>query len=89
MTFQFCVFMFFFFFFLRVNSKITVQETKITVYALFITVHSTVHVIKNIKNGSHSTIHTFKNYFVVVLSVFSNKRIQTDPKLLFDYYGIS
>ena len=32
---------------------------------------STVHVFKNIKNGSHDTIHTFKNYFVTVFSVFS------------------
>ena len=31
----------------------------------------TVHVLKNIKNGSHDTIHAFKNYFVTVLSVFS------------------
>ena len=50
---------------------ITVHETKITVYALFITVYSTVYVLKNIKNWSHGTIHTFKNYFVTVLSVFS------------------
>ena len=33
--------------------------------------NSTVHVLKNIKNGSHGTIHTFKNYFVIVISVFS------------------
>ena len=31
-----------------------------------------------IKNGSHDTIHTFKNYFVIIFSVFSC--IQTDPK---------
>ena len=36
---------------------------------------------KNIKNGSHDTIHTFKNYFVIVFSVFSKiSGIQTDPK---------
>ena len=27
-----------------------------------------------IKNGSHGTVHTFKNYFAIVFSVFSNKR---------------
>ena len=54
---------------------------------LFITVHSIVHVLKNIKNGSHGTIHTFKNYFATVFSVFSFQfsvsttisSIQTDP----------
>ena len=63
-----------FFFSLYVNSNLTwftVQGTKITVYVLFITVHSTVYELKNIKNRSHSTIHTFKNYFVTVLLVFS------------------
>ena len=61
------------------NSKITVQETKITVYALFITVHSTVHVIKNIKNGSHGTIHTFKNYFATIFSVFNFSNNKFNP----------
>ena len=28
-----------------------------------LSVHSTVHALKNIKNGSHGTIHIFKNYF--------------------------
>ena len=33
-----------------------------------------------IKNGSHGTIHTFKNYFVIVFSVFNKiSGIQTDP----------
>ena len=67
-----CIFRFFFS--LHVNSKLiwfTVQGTKITVYILFINVHSTVHELKNIKNGSHGTIHTFKNYFVTVLLIFS------------------
>ena len=62
------------FFSLYVNSNLTwftVQETKITVYILFITVHSTVYELKNIKNGSHGTIHTFKNYFTTVLLIFS------------------
>ena len=52
-----------------------------------ITVHSIVHVLKNIKNRSHGTIHTFKNYFAIVLSVFNFQfsvsvtisSIQTDP----------
>ena len=34
----------------------------------------TVHILKSIKNGSHDTIHTFKNYFAIVFSIFSNKR---------------
>ena len=29
---------------------------------------------KNFKIGSHDTIHTFKNYFVTMFLVFSNKR---------------
>ena len=35
-----------------------------------------------IKNGSHDIIHTFKNYFVIVFSVFSFSKIssiQTNP----------
>ena len=44
-----------------------VHETKITIYALFITVYA----LKNIKNESHSTIYIFKNYFATVLSVFN------------------
>ena len=59
------------------------QETKITAHALL----TTVHALKNIKNGSHDTIHTFKNYFTTVLSVFNFQflvsatisLIQTDP----------
>ena len=68
------------------NSNITwvhCAMTKITVYALFISVHA----LKNIKNGSHGTNHTFKNYFATVFSVFSFQflvsttisSIQTDP----------
>ena len=52
---------------------------KITVHALFITVHSIVHALKNIKNGAHDTIHTFKNYFVTVLSVFSFSNNKFNP----------
>ena len=32
-----------------------------------------------IKNRSHGTIHTFKNYFTIVFSVFSNKRYSNTP----------
>ena len=36
-----------------------------------------------IKNGSHDTIHTFKNYFAIMLSVFSKiSSIQTHPKCI-------
>ena len=48
-----------------------VQGQKIIVYHCSRTVYSTVHVLKNIKNGSHDTIHTFKNYFITVFLVFS------------------
>ena len=53
-------------------------EDKITIHALFITVHA----LKNIKNGSHGTIHTFKNYLATVFSVFSfskNKLYPNEP----------
>ena len=82
-------FHFFFFFFLRLDSNLTwvyCQETKITVYALFITVHSIVHALKNIKNGSYDTIHTFKNYFAIVFSVFSfsnNKFNSNGPSIVY------
>ena len=51
------------------------RETKITIYALIITVHA----LKNIKNGSHDTIHTFNNYFITVLSVFSFSNNKLNP----------
>ena len=57
-----CFLPFFFFF-----CAWTVTSHGFTVYALF----STVHVLKNIKNGSHDTIYTIKNYFATVFSVFS------------------
>ena len=47
------------------------QGTKIIIHALFITIHSIVHALENIKNESYGTIYTFKNYFATVLSVFS------------------
>ena len=48
---------------------------KSTVHALF----STVHGLKNIKNGSHGTIHTFKNYFATVFLVFSFSKNELYP----------
>ena len=39
------------------------QRTTNTVAALFMYCSSTIHIFKNIKNGSHDTIYTFKNYF--------------------------
>ena len=50
----------FLFFFLHMNSNLT-----------WVYCSCTVHVLKNIKNGSHDTIYTFKNYFATVFSVFS------------------
>ena len=38
---------------------------------LFMNSACTVHIFKNIKNGSHSTIYTFKNYFATIFSVFN------------------
>ena len=42
--------------------------------ALFMGPASTLFSKKNFKTESHGTIHTFKNYFVTIFSVFSNKR---------------
>ena len=70
-----CVFLFHvFFFFLYVNSNLTwvhctgdKNHYSCTVYHC----SCTIHVLKNIKNGSYGTIYTFKNYFTIILSVFS------------------
>ena len=40
---------------------------------------STVHALKNIKNGSHGIIHTFKIYFATVFSVFSFSNNKFNP----------
>ena len=48
-----------------------------TVYILFTHCAYTVHVLKNIKNGSHNTIYTFKYYFATVFSVFSFQFLAT------------
>ena len=66
---RFVCFVFFFF------GTWTVTSHGFTVYALFIT----IHVLKNIKNGSHDTIHTIKNYFATVLSVFSFSNNKLNP----------
>ena len=58
------VFYLFFFFFARIC---WLWETIFTVMNSVYT----VHVLKNIKNGSHDTIYTFKNYFATVFSIFS------------------
>ena len=83
----------FFFFSLRVTShEFSVRKKNHRSY----TVHhcsSTVHALKNIKNGSHGTIHIFKNYFATVFSIFSFQfsvsttisSIQTDSKSPFGY----
>ena len=83
LSFAFSTASFFFFFFSAcMNSnrtihahEFTIQETKCTVHALF------THCLRDpqpfysekiyIKNEPHGTIHTFKNYFVIVFSVFS------------------
>ena len=60
-----------------------------TVYALFTHCAYTVHILKNIKNGSHDTLYTFKNYFATMFSVFSFQfsatisSIQIHPILFF------
>ena len=47
------------------------------------TVHEThkyfIQQKKNFKFGSYDTINIFKNYFVIVFSVFSNKRYSNRP----------
>ena len=49
------------------------------VNTLFTYCADTVHVLKNIKNGSHGTIYTFKNYFATVFSVFSFSNNKLNP----------
>ena len=68
----------FFFFFARVNSNLTWVHCSRTVWYCLCTIQHcscTVHVLKNIKNGSHDTIYTIKNYFATVFSVFSNNKL--------------
>ena len=84
--FPFFFFFLFFCFHAFKGAKFTVHETNFTVYILLYhclcTVYycsSTVHTLKNIKNGSHGTIHTFKNYFAPVFSVFSFNNNKFNP----------
>ena len=58
---------FFFFFPLRVNSNLTWVHCAGNKNNYL----CTVHALKNIKNWSHGTIYTFKNYFAIVLLIFS------------------
>ena len=48
-------------------------------HALFIGPASTKFGKINFKTVSHGTIHVFKNYFVTVFSVFSNKQYPNKP----------
>ena len=88
----FSTFSFFFFScaWIVTSHEFTVQETKIIVHALFITVHSTIHALKNIKNESHDTIHTFKNYFSTILSIFnfSNNKFNLNGLLISAMLGM-
>ena len=61
---RFAFYLFFSFFFL---ARVFALRDKSTVHALF----NIVHKLKNIKNQSHGIIQKFKNYFVIVFSVFS------------------
>ena len=63
-----------FFFLARMNSNCTVHAPGFTVQETKCTAHWTYkHFVQktNIKNKYHGTIHSFKNYFVIVFSVFS------------------
>ena len=50
--------------------------------ALFMRSVSTDFSKSNFKIGSHNTIHTFKNYFVTVFLVFSNKWYPNRPCIM-------
>ena len=53
--------------------------------ALFTGPASTLFSKKNFKTGSHGTIHRFKNYFVTVFSVFSNKQYLNKPFIFISF----
>ena len=57
--------------------------------ALFTRLASIFFNKNNFKIGSHDTIHTFKNYFVIVFSVFSNKRYPKRPLKCEENYFMS
>ena len=56
--------------------------------ALFMGPASTFFSKNNFKIGSHGTIHIFKNYFVIVFSVFSNKRYPNKPYIISHFKGV-
>ena len=78
-TFWSCVFFVFFFFFLFCPKIFTFGGQNILLWVLFMHCTYTIHILKNIKNGSHDTIHTFKNYFTIVFSVFSFNNNKLNP----------
>ena len=57
--------------------------------ALFTRLASIFFNKNNFKIGSHDTIHTFKNYFIIVFSVFSNKRYPKRPLKCEENYFMS
>ena len=71
----------FFFSFFLMHADYTIKEILLPIHVLFMYSVRTVHILfigptiilfkKNIKNGSYSIIHTFKNYFVIIFSVFN------------------
>ena len=75
------------FFFARVSALGDKVHCSCTVEHCLRTVHEThnhfIQEKKNIKNGSHDTIYTFKNYFIIVFSVFNKiNHIQIESKKL-------
>ena len=64
------------------SHEFTVQRQKL----LFTHCSSTVHIFKNIKNGSHNTIHTFKNYFATMFSVFSFSKNKFNPNEPIEFF---
>ena len=77
---RFSVHVFYLFFFLPAFVDFGRQLLLLwTVYALFTYCAYTVHVLKNIKNGSYDTIYTFKNDFTTVFSVFSSSNNKFNP----------
>ena len=84
----FCLF--FFFFFVPAFVDFGRQYLLLwTVYTLFTHCAYTVHVLKNIKNGSYDTIYTFKNNFATVFSVFSNNKFNPNtPIFKYIYFAV-
>ena len=82
-TFSASHFLCFFFFFVPAFVDFGRQFSLLwTVYALFTYCAYTVHILKNIKNGSHDTIYTFKYYFTTVFSVFSNNKFNPNTPIV-------